>query len=278
MKKYLIPVDFSKLSEKVISFVAKNIGNEQTEIHIVHAYQPPIADPISPVGAINDLHNNNLERIKHSFNAYKDKIIKRHPELKLSNVKVITHMDFGFPVDVISRKESELNPDMVFVGTTGASTHLTIIGSVAAGLAKRLKNKTMFLPGDFKTDKPKNIVVATSYELDDVEMIQDVMKMYNPWQHSVQLLHVSDLDSSVEDELRIEFLENLRSEFDMGLLKAKTEKLDNVIAGIEKFVGENNVDLLVMRSTKKNLFQQIFNRSVVKQTVFHTEVPVLVFH
>ena len=46
----------------------------------------------------------------------------------------------------------------------------------------------------------------------------------------------------------------------------------------DKFIHENNIDIISLTTHKRNIFARLFNPSIARKMVFHTETPMLVFH
>ncbi len=52
----------------------------------------------------------------------------------------------------------------------------------------------------------------------------------------------------------------------------------DLIASLESFVQNNEVDLLAMSTRKRSPFEKLFSPSQTKRMVYHTHFPLLAFH
>jgi len=54
-------------------------------------------------------------------------------------------------------------------------------------------------------------------------------------------------------------------------------KSDTLLHGLETYIQENGIDMLLMCRPQRNLFERIFHSSATKKVALHSTVPLLVF-
>jgi nucleotide-binding universal stress UspA family protein len=53
---------------------------------------------------------------------------------------------------------------------------------------------------------------------------------------------------------------------------------EDVAEGLEKYSNEANADLIVLFTTKRNIIEKLFHKSVTKDLVLHSKKPLLIYH
>jgi nucleotide-binding universal stress UspA family protein len=61
-------------------------------------------------------------------------------------------------------------------------------------------------------------------------------------------------------------------------MKFGFEKGEPFIPALEKYVAENNIDLIAMTKRKRNMIAKLFSPEITRKILFHTDIPLLVFH
>ena len=51
---------------------------------------------------------------------------------------------------------------------------------------------------------------------------------------------------------------------------------DHVLNKLDDYVKENHIDVLCISNYKRNVFARLFNPSIAKRMVFHSETPMLI--
>ncbi|WP_421879949.1 universal stress protein [Marinoscillum sp.] len=51
---------------------------------------------------------------------------------------------------------------------------------------------------------------------------------------------------------------------------------DEIYKSLQKFVSQNKIDLLVLKSKKYNLIDRIFHKSLTKKLALHSSIPMIV--
>jgi len=277
MKKILIPTDFSKTAEAAIDYGLHLLNDEPAELHILHAYRVPIIDPMTPLIMIEDFTTQQHRLAEEHFKEYAKEFVKRHPVAKGKDIKIITHLDVGMGVEVITAAENEIQPDLIVMGTNGSTAHRFRIGSIAARTARKVKTPIIMVPVNAKYTPPKKIVFATNYKEAEAEVLLELLKQYNPEKTKIYCVHVSkELD--ITEELRlVEFREQFKSEIVNGLIHLDVETADYIEQGINKYIEKKQADMVVLLHTNKNLMQKIFTSSITSEVVFNANVPVMVY-
>jgi nucleotide-binding universal stress UspA family protein len=53
---------------------------------------------------------------------------------------------------------------------------------------------------------------------------------------------------------------------------------ENILETLDKFIKEENIDIISLTTHKRNMISRLFNPSIARKMVFHSKTPLLVFH
>ena len=53
-------------------------------------------------------------------------------------------------------------------------------------------------------------------------------------------------------------------------------KEDNILNNLDKYVKEENIDVICITNYKRNIFARLFNPSIARKMIFHANTPILV--
>jgi nucleotide-binding universal stress UspA family protein len=52
----------------------------------------------------------------------------------------------------------------------------------------------------------------------------------------------------------------------------------DVFQGLEDYIDEKDIDMIALTTHKRGIIEKLFNPSLAKRMLFHTNIPLLVFH
>jgi len=125
----------------------------------------------------------------------------------------------------------------------------------------------------------KKVAYATIFESNDFIAIDRLMKLMAPFDTKVICLHVDQGNNPYLDEAMLEGMKEALCEkypkavFDCHLIHHK-----NLSEAIDQFIVEHKIDLLALTTHRRNLLTRLFNPSIARKMVLHTQTPLLIFH
>ena len=272
IKKILVPVDFSDCSINALRFAIEAAQQLKARLHLFHAYHIPI--PVAEMTLAMDA------KIVEDFQA---KAEANYTELKkdipsLLEVTDSFEIEFAFAIDAIIKREQQ-DIDLVIMGTKGATgLREVLMGSLTADVISKSNIPILAIPGDAKSCEIRKIVFATDFnKVDDPSCWDIVEAIVEGFSASLDLLHVNpnlgatSVEKAEEAFHLDQYLKETEHEFQFV-----TEK--DVEKGINDFVNNNQVDMLILMPQKHNLFGKLFHQSVTKKMAYHTHIPMLAFH
>jgi nucleotide-binding universal stress UspA family protein len=149
-------------------------------------------------------------------------------------------------------------------------------GSTVTDLCKISRVPLIVVPADAVFAVPKTIALASDITDDtDVHILKPLQKITAAFNSKLYVVRVikRSMDEVAEridtPERSIWFLTSLQPSFEFS-------KGENVAKAMNVFVKQHGVDLVAVVPHEHNLFERIFTKSVTKDLVFHTYVPLLI--
>ena len=141
----LIPTDFSEVANNATQYAVELAKKCNAHLHIYHAKQIPIADPVFPAEAYQMYVDEIARAEKEGFDNLKNGLLK---DLELN---VSFNSSTGFVADEILDYATKNNIDLVVMGTKGASGMAEVfIGTNAASVIGKAHLPVLVIPPGFK--------------------------------------------------------------------------------------------------------------------------------
>ncbi|MBC7722565.1 MAG: universal stress protein [Pedobacter sp.] len=277
MQTILVPTDFSATAKNAAIYaieLAKQIG--ATKVVIFNAYEAvmptmtidPTVPSIMPIDieTYKNISETGLERLSTDLQA-------------ACNNQVIleTLSDLNSLVSGISEAADKTGANLIVMGITGGNAlEESLIGSNTVDVAKAITVPMIIVPPNavFKTIEEITLAVdlkkvAATTPTQPIKNLLDVIKA------KLFVLHVNDGEDEADKDDQMTVLN--------GLLEGYNPEyffVNNIsfIDGINDFVDNKNVDLIITIPKKHSWFETLFKRSHTKLLAFHSHVPLMVVH
>ncbi len=264
MERILVPVDFSLNAEKALGYaieIARKSRAEVLVLHVAEAYLVP--------GAIEEARSK-LELLTASI---------RDGE----HISISSSLQTGSPASAILETTGSFKPDLVVMGTLGSSgTRELLYGSRTAEVIGKSPVPVLAIPllGDWKV--PSKIVLALN-KFDEVndELLEPIFSLATLFGAEVQVATFTDTaDDYVEDyDLHEQNVAICRDQLKMTHKGIEIHAVHlagrHFTKSLRNWIETNNIDLLTMITHRRGAFESIFNRSVTKKMLYHTNIPLL---
>lgn len=285
----LVPVDFSDYSLKASKFACKVAHSLNASVVLLHTYFSPFYAGGFPVGdAIyfddqgNDTYKSLIKKNETSMNDLIQTLKKDFSEGILPQVDITAKYREGIPEEQIILYIKKHKPLMLLMGTQGQGSHkLDLLGSVTSEVIDRSSVPVFALP--VKTpitglEDIRSIGFVTQFEHRDMVAFETMMQLLKPFKYKVYFIHMKD-GPDTWDEVQ---LEGLKSYFKRQYPEMESAYVlmngKHVVENINDFIKDRQIDVLTIASNKRNLVARLFNPSIAKRMVFHSDTPLLVIH
>jgi nucleotide-binding universal stress UspA family protein len=270
MKTILVPTDFSANANTAVQYAAHIAAQINSKIILFHSV--PVQVAVAEVPAWYEPEQGLLEY-------YENKLSEEAKQLRLDN-------NSRFDVEVACRKGSlgqnlndliqEREVDLVVMGFKGASSWLDrLIGTVTSTFIKETVCPVLIVPGEVAPALPQRVAYAADFEHQEQVFLTQLLEVTTPLQAQVSIVHVQnrpETDMAAEERA----LEDINRAFPDNAFAFAEVRQQDVAAGLEAFVRENQMDVLALASRDRSFLEDLFHTSVTDRLADHPAVPLLV--
>lgn len=272
MKSILAATDFSGDSSNAIHYAAALAHDSGCSLHLVHVYYLPQPTPDAPWMAVDP------EELK-AGNSHELESLVQHIKKQFGSLQIQTHLCEGYAVEELVGLCKKLKPDMLVVGSGGKNkADEWIFGSTASALLNESPVPLMCVPSASQFSRPAKIGIATDFrEVFPNTLSEWLGFAHKQWHSEIMLFHLGKPGELVSTAQAVV---GLKDEFNLRAIPHDFffPQHEDFEAGINHFVEQMGVGVLVMVHHNKTFLERVFRRSYTRQMVFHSQCPLLVFH
>ncbi len=275
MQKILCPVDFSETSLQALEFAVKIGEIQQSVVTLMYVFTEDDFDKLLESDSISTEYK---EKVAIAEGKLADLALKVN-EISIPNglnaCKFVIR--FGKRVTNILSFAEEEKIDLIVMGMVGI-TGLTeqYIGGRTQKVIEYAPCPILCIPEGLSFHKIKKIVYATDYKEEDKIAIQQVISLATLLKSHIDIVHISRNDEVSDQAIYEDFKEEMKSFVNYAKISFKREVYKDVSKGIHNFMHDENGDLLVLLSKKRNFFLSIFSSSLTKDLTYFADYPLLI--
>ncbi len=283
VKKILIPVDFSDYSMRACEVGFEYASRIGAEVMLLHAYYMPSS--LVYLGMGQDMYDEETvrvayDRVQADLKNMVSVIDAKVSSGELPDVKYNYIIREGLPDDEIIAYAKEYRPILIIMGTRGKNRKkIDLIGSITAEIIERTTVPLLAVPEDITIDSLKDahsIAFATSFNERDLMAFDHFMKLTNGYTPKIHLFNIST-SKDEWDEISLtgtrEYLKKNYPDIDIDYTVLDSGDL---LEAVEKFVQEKQIDVITLTTYKRSIITRIFNPSIARRMLFHTNTALLV--
>jgi len=274
MKTIIVPTDFSPIAKNAMNFAADMAININASLMLLHVYQVPVSMTDVPVVMVS------AEELRKSSEAKLQEIKEAVTHITSGKIKIYTEARLGDVTDELEDVCKHIQPFAVIMGTRGTSgVERVLFGSTTLTAIRHLKWPVIVVPPgkEYGTGINK-IGFACDFdkviESTPIQFIKNMVKEFGAELHVLNVDHEGrhfKPETPEESVMLHTLLEDLNPNYHF------IEHID-IEDGINAFVEENNIDLLITIPKKHKLLDSLFKKSSTKQLVTQSHVPVMCVH
>ena len=287
--KILIPVDFSSYSLKACGLGFNLAKLENLEVVLLNVYFTPIYASSLPYGDVFNYQMGDEESVKtiikkvHAdLNLLSDKIKEKISSGEFPDVKFSCILREGIPEEEILRYAKEQRPPIIIMGTRGKNQKdIDLIGSVTAEVIERSRTTVLAIPENtrFKQfNEIKRIAFLTNFDQRDLIAFESFFSAWKSFHFSVSLIHFAE-SKDTWDEIKLAGIkEYFHKQYPNLEIHYDVVTNENILKGLDKYIKENEIDIITLTSYKRNIFARLFNPGIARKMIFHSDTPLLVIN
>lgn len=277
MNKILVPTDFSENAAKAAEYAALMADKSGATICFFHAIEP-VADQVRQPFSLHDKFFKEVENARLRYlDEFRASIVEKFP-----SVKTETFLDHGTSLGAILNFAEKFQPDLIVMGTKGASGLKEIfIGSIAAGVIGQSKWPVITVPGEYVVESIDTLLLATNHFEKENKLLNPVVEIARLFSAGIHAVVFVDTDTAVAVDYSNNawelnnYVDYLKRKFPGVSLKGELIDGKEFEDTIENYHKANSVDIIAMFTYHKNIWERIWKRSVTKKMAYHSKVPIL---
>lgn len=289
--KVLIPVDFSDYSLKACDFGFDVAARMHAEVVLLHVHFSPIYMPtlqfdtenyhIPPTENMATVKGI-IENIHMQLNKLSQTIDERIAKGEYPQVKYSCVLREGVPEEEILYYAREEKPIIIVMGTRGENQKdLDLIGSVTAEVIERSPAFVYAIPENAPC-KPlgniRKIALFTSFDQRDLIAFDSLITTFKDNKFEVSFIHVnSHEEKRTWNEIKLAGIkEYFKKQYPQLEFNYATIEEDNLLSNLDKLVQDKEIDVICTSNYKRNVFARLFNPSIARKMLFHSNTPILI--
>lgn len=289
IKKILIPVDFSDYSIKACELGINYAYHADAEVMIMHAYFSPYFPSAIPMGDTlayqmgeEESVQNVLKRVQIDMENICTVINRKIQAGELPEVKYNYVLREGLPEEEIIAYCKEYHPTLIVMGTRGKSQKdMDLIGSVTGEVIEVNKVPVLAIPENIRFNdlgEAQNIAFATSFNQRDLVAFDGFMEIIKGYNVNIHLFNIST-SKNEWNEIRLTGVsEYFKRQYPDANITHTVLADGDLLLAIEKFVRDKQIDVIGLSTYRRNILARMFNPSIARKMLFHTDTPLLVMH
>ncbi|MCZ2100643.1 MAG: universal stress protein [Chitinophagales bacterium] len=270
MTKIIVPTDFSEASLNAYNFAHRLAKHLPGVIKLTHVYYPTSAD-VNQIVVVNDevekIHREKLEEYVKSFN--QDWIGNFVEEPMVEGIFRV-----GFPV--MELKELSKEKDTVLVmGTTGeGGAFKKVFGSISLDMIEKSNCPLFLIPPDAGASQINKVTFLSEDLNQDAAHLKVVLGLCTGGNTRLSIVHFKKQDNSKFDETSIRAIVDTY----MNGTPYDVEIISNVdvFDGVRDIVTRDVNELVVLSTKHRNIFQNLFHKSVTEFAALNAISPLLI--
>ena len=286
-RKVLIPIDFSDYSMKACDLGINYAAVVGAEVMIMHAYFNPYFPSAIPLGETLSYQMNEeeslqelLRRVRGNMEDICSLIEKKMEDGELPQVTYDYVLREGLPEEEIIAYSKEYRPTLIVMGTRGKDQkEVDLIGSVTGEVIELNKVPVLAIPENVPFTNlrdAKHIAFATSFNQRDLVAFDKFMELIKDFDFSIHLFNIST-SRDEWNEIRLSGVrEYFKKQYPDANLSYTVLADGDLLLAIEKFVRDEHIDVIALSSYRRSLLARMFNPSIARKMLFHTDTPLLV--
>lgn len=285
-KKILIPIDFSEYSMQACEIGFNYAKEIQAKVIIMHAYYAPEFSAYFP---LNETFPNPrikedeslllAKKAKEDLHTFTTHIKEKVQNKEWADVPFKTILREGLPEEEIIAYSKKHKLSLIIMGTRGKNQKdMDLIGSVTAEVIEVSKTPLFAIPENtsFKSFKDvKRIAFGTSFDQKDLLTVDMLFKMFESYDIEFYLFHLTHKQDAWNEIKLAGIKEYFEKQYPTIEIKYQVININDFVLNLERFIRENNIDIISLSTHKRNIFARIFNPSMARKMLFHTDTPLL---
>ena len=270
VKNILVPIDFSQSSENALEYALSIFGRDnQVVFHLMYSFDSSI-NTGTLISVFDVLKQDVLRKVELVFR-------EKERELNLQGTKLICVAESVPFFTLLRLAAKEYDIDMIVMGVDPETVELDKMSSNKT--SKTIKSAlcpVIAVPSNSRLKLPLKVLLAVDYKSStDLDLLEPLKELAIRFNGHIEVLYVKSGNVDVnQGEARAVF-DNYFGDIDHTYHYVEGMEVSKVI---EDYMHLENVNMVVTMPGKRNLFDDVFHKSVTNKLVLHTDLPLMALH
>lgn len=286
-KKILVPVDFSDYSFKACELGFNFAKEYDAEVVLLHAYFTPIYASSLPYGDVfnyqiaeEESTKRIIQLVNEELNAFSAKVKDKIDSKEFPDVTYSCLLRDGIPEEEILRYSKENHPIITIMGTRGKDKKdIDLIGSVTAEVIDRSGNSVLAIPENTPFNSFQNVkklAFVTNFDQRDLIAFDNLMRLFKQFEFSISFIHLAETKDTWNEIKLAGIKDYFQKQYPNLIIHYDVVLEDDMLNNFDKYISKNQIDVITITSYRRNIFARLFNPSIARKMIFHTDTPLLV--
>ena len=267
-------MDFSPASRDAFRYGVALAAEDQAKIVLLHVYTPGEFEPFVPISMQEALMNAKQDLALKHFAKVEEELSREF----LQKVDLDVRVEVGAVAEQILWTSKEIHADLIVLGRRDGQQLLQrFLGNTATHIIQLAPCPVLIVPESVEFQGFNRIAYGTNFESEDIEAINHVLKIASQHQAKVFCVHVQQKGDSENAFKQSILQEAYQHDLTMHKLYFDTLGHKSISEGLNEYLEENDIDLLVMLTHRRGILSQLFHSSKTKQIALQSKVPILAY-
>ena len=270
MTKILFPTDFSENANNALKYAEHIVATLKAELILFDAWEMPNAN-----SSLNMPSEKQIE--SHIKKRMQELLARLRKSDLVKNLPIRNRIKKGKMASLVKNMVKEEAIDLVIMGTKGASgLRKILMGSNTAAVIEKADVPVLCVPEKATFNNLKKIVFTTDIRDYNLPALKESVEFAKKFDAEVIITHIGDTEFDKRDELS-QFKKLIMEEVSYEKISYKYFSSLDLVDGLNHYVENNDIDLVAMTTKRRSFFRSLLEKSITKEMVYHTKVPLLVF-
>ncbi len=271
IKKILYPTDFSERSVLGYRYCLQLARQLQASVHVLHVYRIDLGVPVTDAIAYKMIEER--KKVTH-FKLGSFAHLQKSGQHKLAEgLDIHAHVAVGMAEDEIVTFSEKHQIDLIVMPTKGEHNLLeTMFGSVTTSVGSTTTCPILVLPEKVKFRSIKEVAYATDFSKENMNRVQVAVDVADFFEALLHLVHVYQREKAETNDV-VKLMELLPNQ---TAVKYHELRGNTVQAGVQSFLKNNPIDLLMAYSPPKNFFERLFRLSTTRHLLHQLTCPLMI--
>jgi nucleotide-binding universal stress UspA family protein len=284
----IVPIDFSEAALNACYYALEIANKFNSRIKLIHTYGLPEIRPMSfdDTDFYTGTLTTHLNELKKEAEANVDLLLKNLKEYctkhGFNNIPIHVNIVNGLPDEITLYTAEEDMASLIVIGVSKKDVRtFEPMGKIASRIVEKASCPALIIPEDCAITENlfQNILYTTAYDEMDFAAIQKLLNMVKRLKSKIYLLHISSEEGDPWDKIKMEGLrEYFAKAYSYKDVVCNLTYSDDMLKTLDEFIQKNSINIISMTTHKRNLISRLISPSLTQKVLYHTKIPILVFH